>query len=166
MNDLGPLEQLIGTWQGDDGVDVFTTPTGKAITTDYKETMSFELIPPTKNPPFQTVQGLRYLTKLENLNTGEPMHQETGYWLINKDLLGGYTIIRAFSIPHGISIMAGGHIKDGDTKEWTVKAKAGHASYGILNSHYLEINAKTTDFSSTFTISDNGTQLSYHDVIG
>lgn len=161
MDNLGPLRQLIGTWKGDQGVDVFITPTGDKITTAYRETMTFEEIPPTKNPPFQTVYGLRYLTVIENKETGEPMHQETGYWLIYKRLLGGYTIIRSFSIPHAIAIMAGGNVEENATK-WTVNAEAGHSSYGILNSHYLEVDAKTVAFSSSLEV--DGDKLSYSEV--
>jgi hypothetical protein len=162
MENLGPLEQLIGTWKGNDGIDVFITPLGEKITTKYKETMTFEEIPQTPNPPSQTVYGLRYLTILENLATGEPMHQETGYWLINKNLLGGFTIIRTFSIPHGIAIMAGGNIDSTESHKWTVKARAGHASYGILNNHYLEIDAKTVEFSADYLIENN--KLTYSEV--
>lgn len=162
MSNLGPLQQLIGTWTGDQGVDVFITPDGKKITTKYKETMTFTEIPPTANPPFQTVYGLRYLTVLENFETGAAMHQETGYWLVYKDLFGGYTIIRTFSIPHGIAIMAGGKVDSADATEWTVSAKAGHSSYGILNSHYLEFMARTTDFTSNFKI--DGNTLTYSEV--
>lgn len=163
MKDLGPLNQLIGTWKGSEGIDVFITPFGEKITTEYEETMTFEAIPPTKNPPFQTEYGLRYTTVIHELKTGKPMHQETGYWLIHKDLLGwdGYTIIRVFSIPHGIAIMAGGHIKNGST-QWTVRAHAGDPCYGILNNHYLETAAKTTEFTSHFEI--NGNTLSYSEI--
>lgn len=162
MKNLGPLRQLIGTWKGDQGIDAFITPTGEKIITKYKETMTFEEIPPTQNSPFQTMYGLKYLTILENLSTGEPMHQETGYWLINKNDLGGFTIIRTFSIPHGIAIMAGVNVKSTESNKWTVKAKAGDVSYGILNSHYLEHTAKTSDFSADYLIEEG--KMTYSEV--
>ncbi|MEN9451620.1 MAG: hypothetical protein RLZZ369_679, partial [Pseudomonadota bacterium] len=57
--DYGPLSALIGTWQGDKGLDVAPEPDGKEES-PYFETITFTPIGDVTNAEQQVLVGLRY----------------------------------------------------------------------------------------------------------
>ncbi len=49
-DELGPLQALVGTWEGDGGLDsAFSHAHGKVISTPYRERATFTPIPPVHN---------------------------------------------------------------------------------------------------------------------
>lgn len=145
---FGPLEGLLGTWIGE-GLDVAPTPNG-TLETVYIEEADFVAIPPVSNGP-QAVYGVRYLTRLSKKSDLSPMHQETGYWLWMPEQ---ETIVRQFSIPRGILMMAGGCAHADDTR-FKVAASKGSPTFGILNSPFLDQAAPTILFECSIAITGN-----------
>ena len=80
----------------------------------------------------------------------DPFHTEIGYWLWD-----GATgeILRAFSIPRGITVLAGGHA-DADATSFTLKAAVGDPQYPIGEGQYLTANASSVSYEVTVTVGD------------
>lgn len=166
--DLGPLAPLIGTWTGE-GLDVPPpldlppdVPPPQDIPPDtkqhYFQETTYTPIPTVYNQRagtshLQPVYPIHFFTSI--YPTHKPyqlVHQEVGYWLW---LPQQSQVVLQFSIPNGIVIMAGGTAKADDTT-LIVEAKQNHPTYGILNSHFLDQYATTTQFTYTLTINDTG----------
>lgn len=143
------------TWIGE-GKDTFPMPNAPVITA-YIETM-------TMGQSFQTINGdpntgqkllcIHYFTRLDNAQTGVPMHQETGYWMLS---YADNTFRKAVSIPRGIGILAGGtyDLSAESGLVMTANADAGSPTYGVLNEPYLNMNAQTQSFSTKMTQTSN-----------
>jgi len=149
----GPLAGLIGTWEGDKGVDVsYHNEEGKIGETPYFERTTFKPFGPVANGK-QELYGLDYRTSAwrkgeEHLN---PFHTEVGYWLWDA---AAQTVIRCFMVPRGSVIIAGGQSEPGAT-EFTMDAKLGSTTYGVLSNEYLDKNAKTTSYDCTIKVTDD-----------
>lgn len=153
---------LAGTWQGN-GMDVFPTPQG-VMRTEYFESMTFGEVFDTVNPGGpnvnQTLIGIHYYTKLSDAKTGEPMHQETGYWLF--DVERG-RFMKAIAIPRAITILAGGNyvlLNPGGgpapaTLWMNAAATQGDDTFGIANDTFLNTISPTTRFTTSIILSDN-----------
>ncbi|MFT6756911.1 MAG: hypothetical protein ACJA0M_000787 [Chitinophagales bacterium] len=87
-------------------------------------------------------------------------HNETGYWIWDK---ADGTLMQSFSIPRGVAVLAGGNCPAPEdiNAELTlsVKAVAGDLTFGVLQSPFMEVNAKTTGF--THDIRSHGDKLRY-----
>jgi hypothetical protein len=153
----GPLAGLIGTWEGDKGLDVsFHNEEGKVAETGYFERTTFKAFGPVANGR-QELYGLDYRTAAwrkgeEHL---DPFHTEVGYWLWDA---ADNQVFRCFMVPRGSTLIAGGTADAGAT-EFTMSAKLGVLHYGILSNQYLDQNAKTTSFDVTIKI--DGETFSY-----
>ncbi|NES00539.1 MAG: FABP family protein [Symploca sp. SIO1B1] len=153
-----------GTWTGS-GVDVFPTPSGPQKT-DYTETTTFGEVFQTINPGGpknrQVLDCVHYSTNLVNAQTKKPMHQETGYWLIDA---AQTKFIKAIAIPRGISILAGGtyHIFSGSSRDpifvLNASANVGSPTFGISSDHFLSSVSPTTRFNITIELT--GDRMSY-----
>jgi len=153
----GPLAGLIGTWEGDQGVDIsFHNEEGKIGETPYFERTTFKPFGPVANGK-QELYGLDYRTSAwrkgeEHLN---PFHTEVGYWLW--DAAAG-TVIRCFMVPRGSVVIAGGK-SDASAAEFRMEAKLGSTTHGVLSNEYLDENAKTTHYDCTIKV--DGESFSY-----
>src|SRR5690242_8992521 len=78
--DYGPLQALIGTWEGDKGRDVAPEPQGSEESA-YSETITFEPIGNAKNANTQILAVLRYQRTVRRKSNNEVFHDETGYWM-------------------------------------------------------------------------------------
>jgi hypothetical protein len=145
--DYGPLAVLVGTWTGDKGVDKAPEPDGEERSLFY-ETIIFEAIGYVDNAEKQTLTMLRYHQVVSRKSNDEVFHNETGYWMWDK---ADGTIMQSFSIPRGVAVLAGGNCPaPADiTSELTLRvaAKAGDLTFGVLQSPFMQANAKTTGFS-------------------
>ena len=153
----GPLAGLIGTWEGDKGIDVsFHNEEGKVGETPYFERTTFKPFGPVANG-LQTLYGLDYKTAAwrKGEENDNPFHTEIGYWLWDAD---NGQVMRCFMVPRGSVIIAGGSAKSSDTT-FDMKAELGVLSYGILSNQYLDEKAKTTAYECRIEIS--GESFSY-----
>ncbi len=135
-SDLGPLADLAGTWVGT-GLNLISLPdfdsrrpsTGPAAfrlkLNSTVEILEFTPIgagvpnrgvltsPPGQQPatgqPDINIFGLRYLQRVADAVTHEPLHIEPGFWLNLPSTVvpvAGPTVVRQGAIPHGTSLLA------------------------------------------------------------
>src|SRR5215213_619594 len=137
---LGPLAPLIGTWEGDAGVDVaFQHARGEVGETAYRERASFSAFGPVDNGT-QALYGLDYRMAAWRGDEEDPFHTEIGYWLWDAE---DGQVLRSFMVPRGSTILAGGPATP-DATEFTLQAEVGSETYGILSNVYLARVARTT----------------------
>ena len=151
---LGPLARLVGSWEGDGGVDVsYLHDRGAVGDTPYREHMTFSPFGPVDNGR-QCLFGLDYRTAAWRTQSddADPFHTEVGYWLW--DASRG-EVMRCFMVPRGSTVLAGGPAR-ADSSSYTMRAEVGDETFGILSNPYLSANARTTAYEVTITMHDDG----------
>lgn len=153
--DYGPLTQLIGVWKGDKGLDVAPTKEGDNKIS-YHETISFSAIGDVTNASTQTLSVLHYRQIVQRKEDDEVFHDETGYWMWDPD---AKIVMHSLQIPRAVCVLAGGlYTGEQDTKEQVVievSANCEGPDWKIIQSPFMEKNAKTTEFKQTLKISEN-----------
>lgn len=156
--DYGPLAGLIGTWEGDKGMDVAPEP-GGTEENPYYETIVFEAAGDVENAETQTLAIVRYHQVVRRKSDDEVFHDQVGYWLWDSST---NTIVQSVNIPRAVAVLAGGTFT-GDAKAdevvLEVRAKRGDADWGIIQSPFMRDNASTEAFEHKITI--RGERLSY-----
>jgi hypothetical protein len=158
VTEWGPLQALVGEWEGEGGLDTaFSHSKNEVLDTPYLEKLTFKPFGPVDNGS-QALYGLDYKTAMWRGDEENPFHTEVGYWLWD-----GATgeILRGFVVPRGITVLAGGTAA-ADAKQFTLTAKIGDPQYGIGENKYLAQNASSVSYEVTITINDDGT-FSYNE---
>jgi hypothetical protein len=146
----GPLGGLVGEWEGSGGLDTaFSHARGEVIGTPYLEKASFKPFGPVDNGR-QSLYGLDYRSAMWRGDETNPFHTEIGYWLWD-----GATgeIMRAFVVPRGITVLAGGTAA-ADATSFTLSATPGDPHYNIGENTYLAQNASTLSYTVTITLGE------------
>jgi hypothetical protein len=152
---LGPLAPLVGTWEGDLGLDVsFHNATGVVAETRFRERAVFNPFGPVDNGR-QSLFGLDYRTAAWRAGEDDPFHTEVGYWLWDGT---DRQVMRSFMVPRGSTVLAGGAAEPGDTR-FTMQAEVGSETYGILSNPYLAAAARTILYQ--VTVSTGSDTFSY-----
>jgi len=125
---LGPLGALVGIWEGNEGLDISSSPERTPMETRYRERAVFEPMGRVENHE-QTLFGLRYSTTAFRLGASDAFHEELGYWLWDA---GEGQVMRCFLVPRGVTILAGGDAAVGH-RGFSLSAVVGHAIYGIAS---------------------------------
>jgi hypothetical protein len=147
---LGPLAGLVGTWEGDHGIDVsFHHSKGEIGETPYRERNTFSPFGPVDNGT-QSLFGLDYRGAAWRIGEDEPFHTEVGYWLW--DVATGQ-VMKCFMVPRGSTLIAGGDAT-ADSRSFSLKATVGDETYGVLSNKYLAAAARTVLFTMDVTIGD------------
>jgi hypothetical protein len=147
---LGPLAALIGTWEGDAGLDVsFHNEDGAVGNTPYRERVTFNPFGPVDNGA-QHLYGLDYRMSAWRGDEEDPFHTEVGYWLWDGD---ARQVMRCFMVPRGSTVLAGGDA-DATSTTFTMRADVGSTTYGILSNRYLDEKARTVHYEVTMTVGD------------
>jgi hypothetical protein len=150
MNELGPLAGLAGEWEGDQGLDVsYHHDVGKAVETPYREKLTFKPFGPVDNGA-QRLYGLDYKSAMWRGDEEAPFHTELGYWLWDAGL--GH-VMRAFVIPRGSAILAGGEVA-ADAAKFTLRAESGSPEYGMATNPYLLAAANCVRYEVTIEVGD------------
>ena len=163
----GPLSGLLGTFEGEAGVDVsFHNDDGKIGQTRYTERTSFRPFGPIDNG-LQCLYGLDYRTTAWRIGEESPFHSEVGYWLWD---VKEQQVMRCFMMPRGLALIAGGSASP-DARTFRLSAELGSDTYGILSNRFLDDVARATRFEVTVTLEDDGfaydeTTLVEHDRTG
>ena len=156
--DYGPLTGLIGTWEGDKGMDISPEPDGTEEN-PYYETIAFEAAGDVTNAEEQTLAIVRYHQVVRRKSNDEVFHDQIGYWLW--DPANG-TIMQSVTIPRAVCVLAGGSFA-GDAKApeitLSVRAKRGDADWGIIQSPFMREKASTEAFEHELTVA--GDRLRY-----
>ncbi len=149
----GPLAAFAGTWEGDSGIDTaYSHHHGKFVCTPYRERATFEPFGPVNNGRQQLV-GLDYRAAMWRDSETVPFHAEVGYWLWDPD---SCEVLRAFVVPRGISVLAGGTAAAGD-REFGVEARRDDTNYAIGVNRYLADRATSLSYRANITINADGT---------
>ncbi|MBW2274669.1 MAG: FABP family protein [Deltaproteobacteria bacterium] len=156
--DYGPLAGLIGTWQGDKGMDVSPEPDGTEKN-PYYETIVFGAAGDVTNAGSQTLSIVSYHQVVTRKSDDEVFHDQVGYW--TWDPASG-TLAQSVNIPRAVCMLAGG-VFSGDPKAGEVvlevRAKRGDPDWGVVQSPFMRDKASTEAFEHKITI--RGDQLSY-----
>ena len=153
-NEWGPLEALIGEWEGEGGLDTaFSNAKGEVVGTPYLEKLSMKPFGPVENGA-QCLYGLDYRTAMWRDDEENPFHTEVGYWLW--DAATG-EVMRGFVVPRGITILAGG-TTTADAKMFSMGARLNTTEgYAIGENIYLGKKASTKSYEVTVIINDDDT---------
>ena len=159
--DYGPLAVLVGSWEGDKGVDRAPEPEGEERS-PYYESILYEPIGDVDNAETQTLAVLRYHQVVQRKSNDEVFHNETGYW--SYDAKTG-VIMHSLTIPRGLALLAGGKATTNEDAEvvFEVEAISGDADWGIVQSPFMRDNAHTKRF--THRIEVKGDSMSYKETI-
>jgi methylamine---glutamate N-methyltransferase subunit C len=156
--DYGPLAALIGTWQGDKGMDIAPDPKLDREENPYYETITFVPFGDVTNADRQVLSGLRYHQSVRRKSNDEIFHDECGYWLWEA---ATNTIVHSLQIPRAVAIMAGGVYTPGASGIVTLEVKAGinNKDWSIVQSPFMRDNAKTVAFRHKITV--DGDSMTY-----
>ena len=149
---FGPLAALIGTWEGDQGVNVSYDYDKKAvIERTYKEKAVFNIVGDVQNGD-QTLWVIDYTTAAipDDDPNGDVFHTELGYWLWDP---AREEVMRCFMVPRGSAILAGGSCKP-DATSFDMRAKCGDEAFGVLSNPYLIQKAKCVEYTLSCSIND------------
>jgi len=150
--DYGPLAALIGTWEGDKGMDIAPEPDGKEEN-PYYETIIYEAIGDVTNAEQQTLSVLRYHQVVKRKSNDKVFHNETGYWMWDSNT---NTISQSLTIPRGVCLLAGGNGGEFDGNNCVLEVEAGidNKDWGIIQAPFMRDNAKTTSFTHKISVVD------------
>ena len=154
MSEWGPLEGLIGEWEGEGGLDrAYSHSRGEVLDTPYLEKVTMKPFGPVDNGR-QHLYGLDYKTAMWRDDEENPFHTEVGYWLW--DAATG-EVLRGFVVPRGITVLAGIIGVAADATSFSLAAELGDPRYGISENAYLGDNASSVRYAATITVHDDGT---------
>ena len=151
LANLGPLRAMAGVWQGERGLDVKPKADGPKKQA-FIERISLQPIDPQTNGP-QLLYGLRYHTHITKPGQIKTYHDQVGYWLWEP---ATGTVIHTLTIPRGQTAMASG-TATADARSFSLQATQGLETWGICSAPFLAYAFKTTAFSITVTVNDDGT---------
>lgn len=158
FSDYGPLKFFIGEWesQGHQGENRAPDEERNVENTKFRQWMKFTPIGEQENHE-QALMGLQYENKAweqgEDGEEDELFHQEIGYFLFDKDK---NEVIKCFTIPRGMAILAGGKIKEGENF-FTLVSTLGENVYGLTSNPFLDKEFQTIRYTVTFKILDQDT---------
>lgn len=145
----GPLARLAGIWEGDQAEDVaYGNVEDKIITTPFREHVDFKPFGPVENGS-QVLYGLDYRMAAWRGTEENPFHTEVGYWMWDAR---DSEVVRCFLIPRGSAVVAGGIVAPDATK-FTLEARVGSQTYGILSNNWLDKNARSVSYEVTIDTS-------------
>lgn len=157
--DYGPLAELIGVWEGDKGLDIAPDPDG-IENNPYYETLSFTTIGDVTNAETQVLAVLHYRQIVKRKSNDQIFHDETGYWMWDANT---GVIMHSLTIPRGVSVLAGGRYNGGNTTKGSivleVSASLNDKDWQIIQSPFMQDNARTTAFSHSIKVGND--KLSY-----
>jgi len=149
-----PLIGLIGIWEGDKGTDLAPKPE-EDENNPYYETLDVKAIEmEISNAEEQELTAVRYHQTVHEKETGEMSHSETGFWIWDNN---SDSIMCAFSIPRGVSLLCGGTYEKSDDGNisFAVSAQADDPNWGIVQSPFMKEKAKTLAFKRELRLSGN-----------
>lgn len=157
--DYGPLAALIGTWEGDKGMDIAPEADGSIEENPFYETLTFEAGGDLTNANEQKLVILIYHQVVSRKADLKVFHHQMGYW--NWDPATG-VIMQTVTIPRAVTLVAGGTYplqkEYGGAIKLSVKA-AENSEWGIAQSPFMAEKARSTFFSHDLTV--EGDRLSY-----
>ncbi len=149
LEQLGPLADLIGIWEGDKGDDIAPADDRGLENNKYHERITFEQLGPIQNHE-QNLHVLRYSTKATRLGEENPFHEELGYWSWEP---ATKEVMRSFLIPRGIALIAGGKAER-TAKEFRLRSESGSCTFGVCVNPFLDREFKILSYEMAFKMND------------
>lgn len=148
-----PLAKLVGTWKGEMGVDIAPKPDTDE-NNPYYEVLIIEPVDiEIENAEEQELAAVRYNQVVREKANDKVSHSETGYWIWDEK---EKTIMNSFSIPRGVSVLAGGKVQLINKElQLSVSVEENDPKWGIIQSPFMLKKAKTLSFTRTFILSGN-----------
>lgn len=146
----GPLSKLIGTFQGDKGLDIAPEPDGVEENPFY-ETITFSEVGYVKNAEEQQLAAIHYHQIVTRKSDNTVFHNQTGYWMWDQE---ANQIIQSIAIPRAVCLLAAGEalIEDNGKIIVEVRSDAELDTWGIVQSPFMHAKAKTTSYEHTMTL--------------
>ena len=116
--------------------------------TPYREHVDFKPFGPVDNGS-QVLYGLDYRMAAWRGDEENPFHTEVGYRMWDAR---DSEVVRCFVIPRGSAVVAGGVVA-ADATTFTLSARVGSQTYGILANNWLDKNAQSVSFEVTIDTS-------------
>ena len=150
--DYGPLAELIGTWNGDKGLDVAPDPDGKEDN-PYYETITYTEGGDLNNAESQVLSVVHYRQIVKRKSNDEIFHDETGYWLWDsREKVLMHTLV----IPRAVCLIAGTNYVEQRNENGDliieVAASLDDPDWNIVQSPFMMKNARTTSFHQKITV--------------
>ncbi|TNE80494.1 MAG: DUF1794 domain-containing protein [Gammaproteobacteria bacterium] len=148
--EYGPLASIIGTWQGDSGMDIAPESDG-VEENPYYETLVCEAAGDLTNAETQQLWVVRYRQEVRRKSNDEVFHDQVGYWMWDE---AQQLVIQSLSIPRAVCVLAGGKASttaEGAT-QIVVSASLDDPHWNILQSPFMAKNAKTTSYHHSITV--------------
>lgn len=130
---LGPLAELVGVWEGDKGEDIAPSDDRGVEHNAYRERIVFEPVGLVQNHE-QNLHVLRYSTRISRIGEENTFHEELGYWSWEPSTK---EVMRSFLVPRGIALIAGG-VAERDANEFKLTATSGSCTFGICVNPFLD----------------------------
>jgi hypothetical protein len=150
LDNLGPLRQLAGVWEGRKGVDLNPKAEGPERRA-YLERIEMQPIDPQANGP-QLLYGLRYHVHVNTEEEDITFHDQVGYWLWEP---ATGLVMQSLAIPRGQVVLAKG-AASGDGQTLVVSAERGSTEAGIASTAFLEYAFRTDSYELTVTFNADG----------
>lgn len=153
--DYGPLTGLIGTWTGQNGMDVAPEPDG-AEKSPFVDSIVFSEVGDVTNAESQCLSALCYEQIVRRKSNNEVFHHERGYWMWDPETR---IVMQSFCIPRGVTVLAGGAY-DGEMDEHgrvilNVRAALDNTDWRIIQSPFMQEKARTTAFSHRVAVGND-----------
>ncbi len=150
--DYGPLQALIGHWQGNIGADI--SPEEDGIEENhYQETLIFEPMRYLDNAETQDLVALSYHQVVTRIRDGKLIHSEAGFysWNAEQNLL-----MKSFSIPRGVAVVAGGSAEydKNNGLSISVNAAKNNKDWSIVESPFMQKNATTKSYEFSLQLKE------------
>ncbi len=156
--DYGPLTGLIGTFNGDKGIDIAPDREDGKEENLFYETIVFSKAGEVVNADEQRLAALHYHQVVTRKSDDAVIHNQTGYWMWDKERK---LVIQSIAIPRAVCLLASGAAHTGPNGETVIKVISDlkHEHWSIIQSPFMDQKAKTIAFDQKLTI--NGDELHY-----
>lgn len=158
LDELGPLEKLVGTFKGTIGDDVAPSDDRGTENNQFHEVIVFTHILPAVNHE-QTLYGLRYHQQVFRHNEEFPFHDQVGYWHWDPK---AKIVMQSLTIARGMALLAGGPA-EADSQSLQLKAELGSKTFGIVSNPFLDREFQTVAYEIKIDFLDEDT-FSYEQV--
>ncbi|MDX2349939.1 MAG: heme-binding beta-barrel domain-containing protein [Porticoccus sp.] len=152
--EYGPLASIIGVWKGGNGTDVAPEPNDGIEHNPYSEVLTCEPAGDVFNASKQKLWAVRYHQTARRLSDNTVLHDQVGYWMwdaVQKQ------VVQSLTIPRAVCILAGGisSTDSNGTLHLDVSATDGDAHWGIIQSPFMDNNAKTSAYRYQLSVEDD-----------
>jgi len=126
----------------------------------FTNELVFSIAGSSENAEEQELVAVKYHHVVRRADNGLIFHDQIGHWIYEAST---NIIIHSLTIPRGVCLLAGGSFQEKDGESiFTVDAKAGSDTYGIVQSPFMIEKAKTKAFQMRMVVKAN--ELNYREV--